>query len=401
MNRLDPKSPFFSLLLVALVMAGALSTDIYLPSMPDLARQFNSPASHVQLTLSMFFAGFAVAQLIVGPLSDRFGRRPVLLWGVTLYAAASAACLFATNIETLIAGRFFQALGACAGPVVARAIVRDVYPRDQAARIFATMASIFALAPALAPIVGGNLHAWFGWKANFIVMLLFGIGQFVAVRLFLAETNARPDRRAVKLGWMAFNYATLLRERAFLGNTVMVALLFAAMFSYVSLSPFLLIDFLGVKPEHFGYCMAGVILGFLAGSQTVARLTARFGSERLVGAGAVLGFVGASLMLALALSGIHSVFALIVPAGLVFMASAMVMPSATALAIAPYARIAGSASALLGFLQMSTAALVGWLAGLAHADSAVPLSLVLVGLTAAALVAQRLLLAGRASPPAP
>jgi DHA1 family bicyclomycin/chloramphenicol resistance-like MFS transporter len=397
MARLSHTSPYFTLFLTTLVAAGAMSTDIYLPSLPDMTRAFATTVSRVQLTLSVFFVGFAVAQLICGPLADRFGRRPVLMVGIALYVVASGLCLIAPSIEMLIAGRFLQALGACAGPVVARAIVRDTFPPDQAARVFATMASVFALTPAVAPMVGGHLHAAFGWRANFVVMMLFGLLQLLGSWRLLDETLRRPDRHALHPGRMLANYLRLLKDRMFLGHTLTLTFFFAAMFSFISGSPFILIDILGVTPDHFGYATAFVVFGFLCGSISAARLTQRLGSLRLVRVGLGLGVLAASVLAALAWAHVESVIAIILPTSVVFMTCGLAMPNCTALAITPYARIAGSASALLGFIQMALASGIGWLVGRFYNGTTIPMtSLVLASLVAAAL-SHLLLVSRRAS----
>ncbi|MEA4837375.1 MAG: multidrug effflux MFS transporter [Rhodospirillaceae bacterium] len=398
MTKLDPASRWFPLLLVGLMMAGAVSIDIYLPSLPDMARLFQTDAARVQLTLSVFFAGFAVAQLVLGPLSDRFGRRPVFVGGILLYLVATVACLVASQINTLILARFFQALGACAGPVLSRAIVRDVYPPDQASRVFATLASIFAVTPALAPIVGGNLHAAFGWRANFIVMLGFGVLQLAAVRYLLPETNRHLNMRALDPLRILFNYRLLLRSRHFLGYTLMMGFTFSAMFTFVSGSPLLLIGLLGVRPEYYGLWVLLVTAGFLTGSLSVARLASRFGSERMVRIGAAIALAAGLVMAGLAWAGIETVMTVIGPAIFLFLAAAMVLPCSTALAIAPYARIAGTASALLGFLQMSLAACAGWLAAYLHDGTTIPVAGVILAVLAASACVHRVLLAGRKVP---
>jgi len=172
----SPNGLAVTALLTALVALGPISTDLYLPSLPGLARDFGVAAADVQLTLSVFLIGLAVAQLIHGPLSDRFGRRPVLLTGLAIYVVASVACLLAPTIEVLIAVRFVQAVGACVGPVLARAIVRDVHGREGATRILAYMSAAMALAPAIGPIVGGFVEVWLGWRVNFLLLVAYGLG---------------------------------------------------------------------------------------------------------------------------------------------------------------------------------------------------------------------------------
>lgn len=190
---LRTNSFLFTVILTALVAFGPLSTDMYLPSLPAMKAEFGASVSDVQLTLSIFLAGFAVSQLLYGPLSDRFGRRPILIFGIFAYGIASVACFLATSIEMLIVARFFQAFGACSGPVLGRAIVRDVFGQDRAAQVLAYMGSAMALAPAVAPLAGGYLQVWFGWQASFVflagfafllVLLVFSLfGKLMSIKI--------------------------------------------------------------------------------------------------------------------------------------------------------------------------------------------------------------------------
>ncbi|PKU23376.1 multidrug effflux MFS transporter [Telmatospirillum siberiense] len=381
-------------LLIAMVMVGPVSIDIFLPSLPDMTRVFATDVSHVQLTMSIFIGGFALSQLILGPLSDRYGRRPVLLTGIILYLIASLASLAARSIETLILARLVQSFGACAGPVLSRAIVRDAYPRDQAARTLAMMASVFTIAPAVAPIFGGWLHTLFDWRANFVVMAVFGVVLFLGVWRWLAETNLHPDRHALKLSRMLGTYALLMGRRSFLGYTLTVSFVFAGMFCFVSIGSFVLIDVLGVRPEHFGFCFALVIIGLLSGNVITARLGHRFGMARMIGAGVVIGVLSGTILGGLALAHIQTIAAILAPMTGVFLAAGLVLPNATAAAIAPHGRIAGSASALLGFIQMAVAAGAGWMVGRLHDGTTLPMALTIalmlfIGAASFALLSDR------------
>lgn len=362
----DPRSFPVALLLTALVAFGPVSTDLYLPSLPAMTRAFDTTVSMVQLTLSVFTAGFAVAMLVYGPLSDRFGRRPVLLGGTVLYVLATLVCLFAPSIEALLAGRFLQALGACAGPVLGRAVVRDVYTREEAARMLSYMASAMALAPAVAPLIGGFLHATFGWQSNFVVLTVFGVLITVATWALLRETNAHRDPHALRPARLAYNYITLVKSRAFMGHTFCVSLAFGGLFSFISGSSFVVIDVLGVDPELFGFAFMAVVGGYITGAFGGGRLTGRIGIERMLFVGSAICAVAGTTGMVLAWSGIQTIPAVIGPIVLYFLGAALVMPNGTAGAIGPFPRMAGVASSLLGFLQMGTGSLAGYLVGLLH-----------------------------------
>ena len=340
--RKAPESPIIAVLLTALVAYGPVSTDLYLPSLPAMSAAFGVDAAMGQLTLSVFASGFAVGMLIYGPLSDRFGRRVVLLWGLALYLAATALCLFAPTIEALLAGRLLQALGACSGPVLGRAMVRDIYGRDQAAKMLAYMASAMAIAPAAAPIVGGWLHAAFGWQANFAALLVFGVVVLAATALLLSETNRHINPDALRLDRMAGTYLCMLRDRRFLGYTFSVAFSFAALFSFISGSSFTLIEVIGLKEENFGFAFMVVVGGFLIGSLGSGRLTGKFGGDRLVAVGVTVALIGGIVGAALAWSGIETLWALLLPSAVVFASCGLVMPNATAGGLAPFPTAAGS-----------------------------------------------------------
>jgi DHA1 family bicyclomycin/chloramphenicol resistance-like MFS transporter len=385
-NRPAPTSFTVAALLTALVAFGPISTDLYLASLPDMARDFDTSIAMVQLTLSVFLGGFACAMLIYGPLSDRFGRRPVILAGVLIYLVGSVACMLAPTIELLIASRFLQALGACCGPVLGRAVVRDVYPREQAARVMSYMASAMALAPFAAPIAGGWVHSLFGWRANFVLLALFGIVLLVAVWRLLDETNVHKDKDALAPSRMLINYRTLLGDRRVLGYMLTVALVFGGMFTFISGSSFVLIDVMGLPPALFGFGFAVVIAGYISGGFVAGKWTGRFGLDRMILAGTI-GCAGFGLLAAiLAWSGITTMAALLLPLMGYFFSAALVLPNSTAGAIAPYPRIAGASSALVGFLQMIGGGTAGWLHAASFDHSARPLATQVALLGIAALV---------------
>ena len=378
-------------MLIALTAFGPMSIDLYLPSMPDLTRVFNADISRVELTLSVFLVGFAVAQLIYGPLSDRYGRRPVLLVALAIYAVASLFCLTAQSIEMLIMGRFLQSLGACCGPVLSRAILRDSFPREQVARVMASLATVMAVAPAVAPMIGGNLHALFGWQANFVLLAVFGVLVWVLTWKMLPETNRHLNLNALSPMGLLDNYLTLLRDRTFLGYSLTVSFCFGSLFSFISGSSFVLIGILKVAPQHFGFCFAVAVLGLMSGSFLSSRIGHKIGLERMVKLGTLLALASGLLMFGLSLAGIDTVFTVVGPVVGVYIAAGMILPNSSALAIAPHARIAGSASALLGFLQMSVASLAGWVVGYLHNGTTLAIAGVMAACTLlAALVRWKL-----------
>jgi len=389
--------PLLLPLIILLVAFGPVSTDLYLPSLPRLAEVFGATSASVQLTLSVFLAGFALGMLIYGPLSDRFGRRPVLIGGISLFVLASIACLAAPSVEWLIGGRLLQALGAAAGPVLGRAVVRDVYGPYQAAQALSYVAMAMALAPAVGPVLGGLVTQAFDWWANFLLLLLFGLIALGGVCLFLPETNRYRDPHATELRRLLSNYRQLLGSREYLSFVVIVGGGYGGIFSFISGSSFVLIDGLGLSPLAYGFCFAGAILGYMTGSFASARLYGRFSIERLIGFGCISMLLGGLIGSILSLSGILTVAAVVVPASLVFLGCGLLMPNGQAGALRPYPRLAGSASAMLGFLQMGSAAVLGILVGHLQDGTATAMMLSMLAASLIATVARYGLLGQTAS----
>lgn len=381
-SRQSTAAPGRSLLflLVLLVAVGPLSTDMYLASLPGLGRYFAAGPERVQLTLSVFLVGFAVSQLIYGPLSDRFGRRPVILGGLTVFLLATIACALAPTLETLILARLVQAIGGCAGPVLGRAVVRDLYSREQAARALALLGAAMSLAPALAPILGGVLEQHFGWRASFVVLAGFAALTILLVLLRLPETNQRRDPSATAPAGLIRNYGGLLRNRTFLSFAFAVGFSYSILFCFISGSSHVFITVLRLSPDLFGFCFMVAVLGYLGGTLTTARLAKRLPVERLVAIGQslALAFLLAGLLLAL-LHPTESVplrvAAILLPVMAGSWGVGMVFPAAQAGMLAPFGHMAGTASALSGFMQMTVASVVGIAVAAGFNGSEVPMML--------------------------
>ncbi|HEX5514638.1 MAG TPA: Bcr/CflA family efflux MFS transporter, partial [Gammaproteobacteria bacterium] len=247
------RSPATVLLLAALTALGPLATDMYLPALPAIARGLNAGADQVQLTLSLYMAGFAISQLLCGPLSDHYGRKPILLAGFSIFAAASVLCALAPNIETLLLGRFLQSFGGAVGPVLGRAAVRDIYQPLEAGRILSYMATAMALAPALAPIGGGLLLLFYGWDSIFLVLAAWGVMVIALLALALPEPLPATRRQPIRPGVILSNFRMLLGERRFIGYSLSNACAFAGLFAFLSGSSFVLIEFLGIPPTSYGF----------------------------------------------------------------------------------------------------------------------------------------------------
>ena len=361
-----PESLVVTVLVTALVGFGAISTDLYLPSLPAIGESFGSTTAEVQLTLSVFLVGFALSQIVYGPLSDRFGRRPVLIGGVTIALLATLACLAADSIGLLIAARFVQAVGACTGVVLGRAVVRDIYGREGAAKMLSYMGVAMALAPALGPILGGLLQVWFGWRANFLVLAIFGAICLLGVLRVLPETNRWRDPGATDPARLLRNYAGLARDPVYLGYVLVCSFAYSGIFAFISGSSFLFIEVLGLAPNVSGFCFAALVVGYMIGAFVSGRLTTALGIERLVLAGAGLGLAGGLAAPLLTFAGVLSVAGILIPVFVFMVGVGLMLPNAMAGAIGPYPRMAGTASAFLGFVQMILAALLGIAVGQMH-----------------------------------
>lgn len=382
---LTAASPWLIVLLAALVALGPLSTDMYLPALPTLTTVFGSGVDQVQLTLSVFLVGFALAQLVYGPLSDRYGRKPLLLAGLVLFALASLGCAAAGSIETLIVLRLLQALGGCGGPVLGRAVIRDLYDREKAARMLSYIGTAMALAPAIAPILGGYLLTALGWQAIFVVLALYGFIGAGTVQLTLGETNTRRDPHALQPRRIVGNYSLLLRDRRYLGYALSCSFVYAGLFAFISGSSFVIIDYYGFPAQQFGYLFALVVVGYMSGTLISGRFGSRLGHDRLllIGAGLCTAAGVAMVLLSVLFMQVATVIG---PMVFYMLGVGMVMPQAMAGAIGPFPQMAGVASALLGFLQMSIAAVCGILVGHLHDGTALTMTLAIAAMGAATLL---------------
>ncbi|HMG57584.1 MAG TPA: multidrug effflux MFS transporter [Kofleriaceae bacterium] len=346
--------------LAALTGTTALSIDMSLPAQPTLVRVFGVAPEVAQLSLGMYLAGFAVGQLIVGPLSDALGRRRVLIAGLAVFTAAGAACAVAPSIGVLLAARVVQGFGSAASPVIARAMVRDTQPPAGAARMLSTIMAVLALAPMLAPMLGGALLAWFGWHAIFATLAAIGAAFAVMSLVALPETLPPERRVALSIAATAAGYARFFAAPGTRVPTLLVCLSFAGQFAFIADSPFVLIDGFGVSADHFGFYFGATALALMLGSITGRRRLARLPPARVLAAGAFTLCAGGVL----AAIGVRwpalERFGLMAPVVIYFFGVGMTSPSGTAIAMQPVPEIAGTASAIIGALTMLSGGLSGF-----------------------------------------
>lgn len=352
-------------LLMSATVSSQLALTIFLPALPAIARSFDVAYGTAQLTLSVYLFAFAFAQLAVGPLSDSIGRRPVLLGSLIVFTIGSACCALSPTIEALIASRLVQACGACGGVVLGRAIVRDSRSGADAPRAMGYMASAMAVAPALSPLLGGQLLSHFGWQSSFWFTAAVGFVMLVAIWHILGETAPKaPPRTIGVVRDYIDGFRGLLRERRFVGLMIAATCASSGFNVFFSGGPILLIQGMGVAVELFGWFTLAWAGNFVAGSLVSSRLQGRVQSLLLIPIGQGILTFGAAMMVATALFGFVTPLALIVPLVLMGWGNGLNMPNAIANALAsvPANRV-GAASALMGFVQMIAAALLTLLIG--------------------------------------
>jgi DHA1 family bicyclomycin/chloramphenicol resistance-like MFS transporter len=364
--------PGFIALLIAVSAVSPLGINMYLPSMPGMARALGVTFTTIQLTLSLYLGAMALGQLIIGPLSDRFGRRPVLLLGLFIFVAGSVICLSAQSIGVLIFGRIVQAVGGCAGITLSRAIVRDLYGRNQVASMIAYVTMGMAVAPMIAPTIGGLLETLFGWRASFAFLIGFGGLALAFAYWRLRETHHnRAGGESVRK--LLQGYGSLFRSRQFWGYTLVTSFVSAMFFAFLAGAPYVMIELLGRSPAEYGFYFAMVPCGYILGNFTTGRMAATMGPNRMILAGTLLSLASIAAMAALIASGLLAPIALFGPMLFIGVANGLVLPSGIAGAVSVRPDLAGAASGLSGSFQIGFGALVAPVVGAALSATVWPL----------------------------
>ncbi|WP_422985510.1 multidrug effflux MFS transporter [Undibacterium sp. Ji50W] len=383
-------APLF-FLIAAFLMLQPLSTDLYLASLPSLASVFAVPASTVQLTLSLFVAGFGGAQLVIGPLSDRYGRRPVVITGLSLYLLASLLCGASQSISMLIFARFLQALGCCSAVIIARAIVRDAYAPQDSVRVISKASSWVSAAPLLGPILGSFLQVHLGWRAAFAVHALLATALLIMVIARLPETNLYKDPKATELSGLARNYRIVLGSPLFWAYALPGALSYGSIFVFISGASFVLIKVLALPTGWFGYCFAFGVSGYLSGTVVCRRLHARFGTKLTLRIGSSLSLAAGAIFLAMVLAGMQH-WAMIPPVMFMTMgAHGINFPISQSNSVSPFPQQAGTAAGLMGALYMLVAFIVGTVVGGTHNGTVYPLAIIACCMGSLIFIAARVL----------
>ena len=333
-----------------------LSIDMYLSSMPTLERYFAVSADTIQLTLASFFIGFSLGQAFYGPISDKYGRKPPLYIGLLIFVIASVGCALSTTVEWLIFFRFLEALGACAGGVISRAVVRDLYHPSEASKIYSYLMLVSSVAPMLSPIAGGYILISLGWKAIFLILAALGVISLFSIVFWLEESHAKNRTESIAIKNVANEYAKLLKHKYFMGYALSGGFAMAGMFAYITSSPFVFIDTFHLSVENYGILFGANAVVFVLSAQINARIVNKIDSSVIFDTAMAMLALSGIAMFAATLFEIGGIYGIILPL-LCFMSSiGFIVPNATALAMAPFAANAGSASALLGTMQFSMAA---------------------------------------------
>jgi MFS transporter, DHA1 family, multidrug resistance protein len=372
---LAPGSFALTLLLSFLTALGPLSMDMYLPSLLDIAHSLNASTVQVQLTIASYLFGFAIGQIIYGPTSDRFGRKPVMLVALALFGAATVACALAQSIDALIVARFVQSLGGAGAIVLARAAVRDIYSGVRAGRELSLMGSITAFAPIVAPMIGGVLQTAFGWRACFVLLLSFAAIAGAAATWLLPETLKERTPGPFSLHKMGALYKSVLVHRGFLANLGILTTTFIGLFAWVSGAPIVMQGVVyGLSPLAFGITFASGAGGYMAGTFIASRIVIRLGLDRTMGIGAIGMAIGGLVMVTVLALGFANVLWFVGAMTIYLAGLGFTLPAAMAGALTPFPDRAGTASSLMGFTQQSGAALTAAAIGLFLGQSAWPVA---------------------------
>jgi DHA1 family bicyclomycin/chloramphenicol resistance-like MFS transporter len=376
---LRPGTLALTTLLAMLSALGPLSMDMYLPSLPDIAHVLQAPTARVQLTVSSYLIGFAVGQVIYGPVSDRHGRRPVLLAAVALYLISTLVCAATPSVTPLIGARFLQGIGGSGSIVLARAVVRDLYSGVQAARELSLMGSISAFAPIVAPMIGGVLQTAFGWRASFIAMAAFAVVALVVAGRLLPETLRQRACQPISLSSVVGGYGAVLRHRGFLVYLGILTISYAGLFAWISGASVVLQGIYGLSAVAFGFTFALGAAGYMLGATVATRLVLRLGLDRTMGLGVMVLAAGGLALAAVVAAGIPGVW--LVAAMAIYLAGlGLSMPQAMAGALTPFPDRAGTAASLMGLVQQTVAAVVAAIVGDYLGRSAWPVAGVVVAM---------------------
>ncbi|AJX35113.1 multidrug effflux MFS transporter [Burkholderia oklahomensis] len=371
-------------LLMLVVCLPRVTIDAYLPSLPAMADALHGTDAQLQLTLTLYMVGYALSMLVSGPLSDRYGRRPVLLGGLCLYVAASVACALSTSIPAIVCARIFQALGGCSGTVIGRVIVRERFPTAMQATMLSRISAGMALSPVIAPLAGSAVAEWFGWRGVFAWLAAGGVVATAMVLRHLPETRESETRREPGPGLLR-TYGGLLRDRRFLRYSLAIGFVYCTYFPFIAESSTLFQRNMGVSGSVYAAIFGLTVLGYLIGSSVFRRSGGRWKADSIIAAAACVNLAGAAALWAAGAVAPASAAAIVVPMFVVMVAVGIAIPACQFAVMQPYTKIAGTASGLFFFIQMAITALCGGVLAWLSDGSARPMIAVTVFSSAAFL----------------
>jgi DHA1 family bicyclomycin/chloramphenicol resistance-like MFS transporter len=389
-----PTQRYVSLILILGIMTalGPFSIDMYLSGYQAIAVDLKTTTARIGLSLASYFIGISAGQLLYGPLLDRFGRKKPLYIGLVVYILASAGCIAATTLESFVVLRFIQAIGSCAATVASVAMVRDLFPIKDSAKVFALLMLVVGASPMIAPTVGGYVTEAWGWQTVFVILAVIGLLVLAACFFFLPESHEPDTTMSLKPGPIINNFLSVIREPQFYTYALTGAFAFSGLFVYVSSSPVVFMDIFHVSQQHFGWIFAGLSVGFIGSSQLNSLTLRYFNSDQIIN----VAIIGQTISGIVFLTGTYfgwfglgsTIFMLFIYLSCLGFAN----PNAAALCIAPFKKNAGSAAALMGALQMGIGGLMSTLASLFNMTNALPMAMIMGG---SAVLAMVMLLSGR------
>lgn len=390
---MQAKSKFFVVLILGMLSAiGPFSIDMYLPGFPAIAADLNTTVAHISLSLSSFFIGISAGQLLYGPLLDRFGRKRPLYYGMSLYILASVGCAFAASADALIWLRLLQALGGCVGMVASRALVRDLFPVEENAKVFSLLMLVVGVSPIIAPTLGGYITASIGWKFVFVVLTIMGLFNLLAVHFFLPEGRKPDTTFSLSPPVILRRFGSVLQEPQFYTYALTGSIAAAGLYAYIAGSPYVFMEIFNVSEKQYGWIFALIALGLIGSSQVNTVLLKSYSSQSIIRVALICQtitglalFTGTWFHYLEVFSTIFLIFIFLCCQGFTF-------PNTSALSLAPFSKAAGSASAMLGGIQMAIGATTSALVSLFSNHTALPMTGVMAGCALTALV---ILLIGR------
>jgi DHA1 family 2-module integral membrane pump EmrD-like MFS transporter len=383
-----------SLITLLIATIGVFATDSYLPALPAITQAFHTTSTLIQWTITAYLLGFSLSQLVYGSLSDRYGRRRILLVGFCIAFVGSLLCVLSTTPTTLIIARLIQGIGIAAGAATFRSILRDTFSGAKLAEVVATISTFFALVPAVAPVLGAQLQHAFNWQANFIFLAFYVCFSWITVYFFLPETNQHINPNAIKIKVIIANYRILLGSRVFMGYTLCSGLAFSTIIAYALVSPYLFQTLLKLSPVQYGWLAIYIATGMFVGKVANQYLLKKMDISRIVPLGISLTLIAASAMLIITGLGILNVTAVMLPVVISITGCALIFSNAAAGAFIPFPKIAGTAGGLYGCLQILASFITGQIISLFQINSQMPLAMAFLSLSLLGLACYFLLLKG-------